>query len=348
MAQKYIAEGFESDAGLLLNEFALKESAEFKVFADIWKKRNFAFIYMGRETSKELGEFTNEVFTLSSGFLKSDSFWHQIGGVFLLYALYRNQILNPPIPIRMELSKVEILKRLLDKAVADKLYSLHYVLDYLFKNTFELVAFPTLLGPALRTFDKSKGEFEKKLRMSDFKCNLEELMENKVLEGLHESFSKYEKLKPILGKSTDSRRINLINILGKLAVEQKNISNDKGANMQTPTASNSKYVRCNYPFIDSDQNQISDFDDINGIENDFGNEYFFNESEPLGNSTMVNKDKQLFKGHEVSKNKKLKTIRRQGVKTSRIRKYYGGSPTRDMVMSVPSIEALIETDSEDE
>ncbi|GFQ99433.1 snRNA-activating protein complex subunit 1, partial [Trichonephila clavata] len=73
-----------------------ENSTEFSVFADKWKAHNFAAVYLGRQ-QYELQQFTQEIYQITLNYLRSTSFYRRVGTIYLLYALFRNQIHNPPI-----------------------------------------------------------------------------------------------------------------------------------------------------------------------------------------------------------------------------------------------------------
>ncbi|GBM77844.1 hypothetical protein AVEN_132207-1 [Araneus ventricosus] len=192
---KYVAAGFLNDAERLLLDFIRENSMEFSIFAEVWKKHNFSLIYAGRANGKELREFTLEIFLISINFLESGSLLYQVGGTFLLYALYRNQILSPPLKIRLILNQFKTILALLDISRAENYRSLHYVISYLVENSFDFAACPKLKGPnSIRNeVYKEKDEQHPKVQESDIKYELTEIVETNVFYEIDESFTHYEK-----------------------------------------------------------------------------------------------------------------------------------------------------------
>lgn len=202
---KYIAEGFLNDAEKLLGDFIRENSMEFSVFAEIWKKHNFALVYLGRPSEKELNEFTREIFYLSTKFLVSTSLLHQVGGIFLLYALYRNQILSPPVKIRIMLEQFKNILSIRDMLVTCESRSLHYVINYLIENSFDFVAYPRLLGPvSLRNSEIPAQIFSD--RYSNFQTTmtseLTEFKDSNVLKEIDRLYGQYVKACQSLNIST--------------------------------------------------------------------------------------------------------------------------------------------------
>ncbi|GFR08621.1 uncharacterized protein TNCT_251131 [Trichonephila clavata] len=174
---KHVAEGFLNDAEKLLCDFVKENSMDFSVFAELWKKHKFSFIYLGRPNEKELNEFTREIFHLSSKFLYSTSLLYQVGGIFLLYALYRNQILSPPVKIRILSDQFESILSLRDTVAACESRSLHYVINYLIENSFEFVAYPRLMGP----ISQRNSEVPHKI-LSECNSSIQTAMESELTE----------------------------------------------------------------------------------------------------------------------------------------------------------------------
>ncbi|GFS41870.1 uncharacterized protein NPIL_238041 [Nephila pilipes] len=201
---KYIAEGFANDAEKLLCDFIGKNSTEFPVFAEIWKKHNFSCIYLGRSSEKELHDFTHEIFRLTTNFLKSTSFLTQVGGIFLLYALYRNQILSPPVKIRIMEDEFKSILDIRDMFAVES-RSLHYVINYLIENSFYFVMYPFLMGPKsvrnLEAHDKTLGEYHPDFPISK-RSALTELYESNVLKEIEVLYAQYVEACQLLNVST--------------------------------------------------------------------------------------------------------------------------------------------------
>ncbi|GBN64359.1 snRNA-activating protein complex subunit 1, partial [Araneus ventricosus] len=192
---KYIAAGFVQDAEKLLTEFVRENSPEFSVFVHFWKKHNFAGVFLGR-SSAELQQFTHEIFQLTLKFLVTADLYHQIGAIYLLYALFRNQIVEPPTRIRIVLQQYEHFLELRRLAMKERYKALHYVIGYLMEHGFDYIAHPTLVGPRN---SKHNMEIEKKaLQMAcmlkDLKDHSMSLFESNSLEEIQELNKAYTEL----------------------------------------------------------------------------------------------------------------------------------------------------------
>ncbi|XP_055946431.1 uncharacterized protein LOC129976737 [Argiope bruennichi] len=191
---KYVAAGFLNDAERLLQDFIKQNNMEFPVFAEVWKKHNFSLIYAYRPNGRELREFTLEIFELSASFLKSGSLLHKVGGTFLLYALYRNQILSPPLKIRIVPSLFKTILALLDLSVAKNKRSLHYVISYLVEHSFDFVASPKLKGPHYIKNENciDVGKNHNNFRESDVKYEMTEISKSGMLPEIDRLFIEYK------------------------------------------------------------------------------------------------------------------------------------------------------------
>ncbi|CAL1264397.1 unnamed protein product [Larinioides sclopetarius] len=192
---KYIAAGFVPDAEKLLTEFAKENSPEFSVFTHFWKKHNFAGVFLGR-SSAELQQFTHEIFQLTLKFLVTAELHHQIGAVYLLYALFRNQIVEPPTRIRIVLKQYEHFLELRRLAVKERYKALHYVISYLIEHGFDYVAHPTLVGPrnSKHNMEVEKKALQMACMLKDLKDHSMSLFESNSLEELQELNKAYTEL----------------------------------------------------------------------------------------------------------------------------------------------------------
>ncbi|KAF8792821.1 snRNA-activating protein complex subunit 1 like protein [Argiope bruennichi] len=202
---KYIAEGFVVDANKLLTEFVEKNSPEFSVFTHVWKKYNFAAIFLGRST-RELAQFTQEIFQLTLNHMLTAELLQQIGAVYIVPEWADSR--SPSIRVTLQVYQHFVeMKRL---AVEQKYKSLHYIIGYLMKCAFDFVKHPCLIGP--RNFKCTREARMNSLHMS---CLLEELkrrslsfFDNKTLREIEELNNTYANLSknvpiPNQGLATD-------------------------------------------------------------------------------------------------------------------------------------------------
>ncbi|RXG73752.1 snRNA-activating protein complex subunit 1 [Armadillidium vulgare] len=85
----YIASGYLNDIISLLEDFENIEGWRFRDFSKCWQKKNFSLVYRGRQTFKELLEFSEEIALLTKRFLNPPhSTKRRIGALYTLYGLY--------------------------------------------------------------------------------------------------------------------------------------------------------------------------------------------------------------------------------------------------------------------
>ncbi|KAB7494578.1 snRNA-activating protein complex subunit 1 [Armadillidium nasatum] len=85
----YIASGYLNDIISLLEDFENIDGWRFRDFSKCWQKKNFSLVYRGRQTFKELLEFSEEIALLTKRFLNPPhSTKRRIGALYTLYGLY--------------------------------------------------------------------------------------------------------------------------------------------------------------------------------------------------------------------------------------------------------------------
>lgn len=109
----YIASGFTKDLTALFKAFNELDSWRFSAFASCWQKLKFSLIYRGRESFKELLEFTEEICFWTKKFTSPihDSKW-RVGALYTLYSLYHKHPLKHTYKIRLEVDEYEHLENL--------------------------------------------------------------------------------------------------------------------------------------------------------------------------------------------------------------------------------------------
>lgn len=225
---KYVAAGFLEDSGKLLNEFLEANTVEFSVFASIWKNRHFSLVFMGRPEDNELTDFTNEAFRIAAQFLSTSSFLYQVGAIYLLYALFRNQISVPPIKIRIKLSQWMIINKIREDAALKQHRSLHYVIDYLISNALIYVKNQTLRGPRIASVQKvSKNSETISNFYANYKSDLTEYSTSNNLEELHDLQKQYLDIKKGIDSDIKLNRTGNREIYEKFIGDIDSVLNDR-------------------------------------------------------------------------------------------------------------------------
>ncbi|XP_013378808.1 snRNA-activating protein complex subunit 1 isoform X2 [Lingula anatina] len=90
------------DMQSFVEEFTATESVRYEQFAEIWREKKMSLIFCGRQTERELKEFTEDMFSVVLQYLgSSQTFQVQVAGLFLLYGLYHTQPLKPKAKVRV-------------------------------------------------------------------------------------------------------------------------------------------------------------------------------------------------------------------------------------------------------
>ncbi|XP_047473802.1 uncharacterized protein LOC125028388 [Penaeus chinensis] len=85
----YIASGYLEDLLELLQQFENEKSSRFSAFSSCWREMKFSLIYRGRQSFKELLEFSEEVADITKRFLTpTHSLKMRVGALYTLYGLY--------------------------------------------------------------------------------------------------------------------------------------------------------------------------------------------------------------------------------------------------------------------
>ena len=72
------------------------QSPRFNHFIDIWKEMKFGLIFCGRQTFRELYEFTEDLFDLVKiQAMSPNNFGNRAAAIYLLYSLYFKQPTRP-------------------------------------------------------------------------------------------------------------------------------------------------------------------------------------------------------------------------------------------------------------
>ena len=95
-----IAAGAKKDISTLIHKvtviFDEYRTPRFKHFIDIWKDMKFGLIFCGRQTFRELYEFTEDLFDLVKlEAMTPNKFSNRAAAIYLLYALYFKQPARP-------------------------------------------------------------------------------------------------------------------------------------------------------------------------------------------------------------------------------------------------------------
>ncbi|XP_029350043.1 snRNA-activating protein complex subunit 1b [Echeneis naucrates] len=206
-----VRKALKSDFEMLLSRFKQTESVRFETFSNIWREMNFGHIFYGITVMHKKRKFSRLVLDMAySFFLPPFSFHIRVGGLYLLYSLYRCQTALPIERIRLALKDWDDVKKFEKDAVNAK----HLDVVYVFQKLMFLKAFHFTAMPIQLHFNR-KRNVEKSLLCEEFierPSRPQELINIELLEELSNIQEIYEKLKssvPSLSGQMDSS-VNLI------------------------------------------------------------------------------------------------------------------------------------------
>ncbi|XP_074548287.1 snRNA-activating protein complex subunit 1b [Halichoeres trimaculatus] len=138
----------KADCEELLNRFKQTQSVRFEVFSSIWREMKFSEIFYGLTVKHEKRRFSRMILDSACSFLLPPfSFQIRVGGLYLLYSLFRCQTASPPEKIRLALKDWEDVKTFEKDSLEAKHIDVVYILHQLmFLKAFHFTAMPRLLA----------------------------------------------------------------------------------------------------------------------------------------------------------------------------------------------------------
>merc|ERR1711935_111491 len=152
-----LSAGLDDDIeGFLFSVFdAFEKTAgpRFKTFTELWKETSFGLIFAGRESFRELYEFTEEMFdrikkyALSVHNKKPNNELVRFAAIYLLYSLYFKQPCRPMVKIRLIQEELVDLLATVELAKMEKHWDVSYAWCKLFtSHAFYFTAKPVQFG----------------------------------------------------------------------------------------------------------------------------------------------------------------------------------------------------------
>uniref|UniRef100_A0A3B4TPD5 Small nuclear RNA activating complex, polypeptide 1b n=1 Tax=Seriola dumerili TaxID=41447 RepID=A0A3B4TPD5_SERDU len=200
----------KSDCEELLRRFQETDSVRFEVFSKIWREMNFAQIFYGT-VGHEKRAFSRLVLDSTCRFfLPPFSFQIRVGGLYLLYSLYRCQTASPSEQIRLALKDWDDMKKFEKDAVDAQ----HVDVVYIFRQLMFLKAFHFTAMPTQLTYNKKK-KVERSALCEEFierASRPQQLINIELLEELSNIHDLYKKLKSSVSMTTEQAdsSVNLI------------------------------------------------------------------------------------------------------------------------------------------
>lgn len=194
----------KEDCELLINRFQKTNSVRFEVFCRIWKEMKFEQIFYGT-VRHEKREFSRLILDTAYTFLHPPfSFQVRVGGLFLLYALFKRQTASPPQQIRVALKDWDDVM----KFEKDALEAQHFDIVYILRQLMHHKAFVFTAMPQLLMFEKKKKMMVKDSQLCEGFMERpsapQQLINVALLEELSHVHDLYESLKSSVCPISDS------------------------------------------------------------------------------------------------------------------------------------------------
>lgn len=137
--------GLKTDLELLLTHFTNSKSVRYAEFAKIWRQMGFPTIFCGWGKEEVLREMIETALRLSVGFWNDIyTFQVRMGGLYLMYAFYFSQPLDPPQKIRLTQSQWAAGRKLLGIIQDQK----HLDAEYVYHRLHYYKAFYYVMSPS--------------------------------------------------------------------------------------------------------------------------------------------------------------------------------------------------------
>jgi len=207
-----IAAGLEEDVDVIIYkvfyEFEKNSGPRFNIFTEVWHQTGVGLIFSGRESFREMFEFTEELFlkvkkyafSLLGG--KTNHALVRYAAIYLLYSLYFKQPCRPRVKIRLLKDELNDLLMTTNMAKQEHHWDVLYAWSKLFtSHAFHYVACQSQMGLEV-ALQMEQKEVEEK----NTSGNREDYFKSKeflgVMKKMGKAHSKYMSMKTSLAEST--------------------------------------------------------------------------------------------------------------------------------------------------
>ena len=217
-----ITAGIDEDLEVFLfkvfDEFEKHSGPRFSVFTTEWKKGNFGLIWCGRESFRDMFDFTEELFNRTKKYIlptlkdKPNNTLVRYAALYLMYSLYFKQPCRPRVHFRLKLEEYKHILSLTEQARKDSHWDVMYAWSKLFtSHAFHYAACHTQMGIEM-AYQAEQRDHSDKFGANScqdyFKSKEFVQMMNKV----GKSHSKYVEMKKRLADNNDPEDSSLFMI----------------------------------------------------------------------------------------------------------------------------------------
>ena len=206
-----IAAGLEEDIDVIIYkvfyEFEKNSGPRFNIFTEVWHQTGIGLIFSGRESFREMFEFTEELFVRVKKYAfsmlggKTNHALVRYAAIYLLYSLYFKQPCRPRVKIRLLKDELNDLLMTTNMAKQEHHWDVLYAWSKLFtSHAFHYVACQSQMGLEV-ALQMEQKEVEEK----NTSGNKEDYFKSKeflgVMKKMGKAHSKYMSMKTNLAKS---------------------------------------------------------------------------------------------------------------------------------------------------
>ena len=229
-----IDEDLEATMFSALQAFEKEAGPRFSAFTKVWKESCFGCIFNGRESYRDLYEFTEEILERVKQSARpvyqnrERNHLLRYAGLYMMYALFFKQPCRPRVKLRLTLEEMKELQDLVEQARTENHWDVVYAWSKLFnEHAFHFTALPTQMGLEMAI------QLEQKKRMENLNSRgaQNEYFKSKefygLMKGMRKIHSKYTRLKGSLSNAEDETEKSLYFIDPNLPESLKEIIEPK-------------------------------------------------------------------------------------------------------------------------
>jgi len=191
-----ITSGMDEDLEIFVykvfEEFEKKAGPRFSIFTSEWRKSSFGLIFCGRESFRDMFEFSEELFLRVKKYAmteirgKPNHTLVRYVGLYLMYSLFFKQPCRPRVKFRIKKDEFKQMLSLTEQAKADNHWDVMYAWSKLFTNyAFYYVVCDTQMGIEMSYQSDQRETAEKNIAAANH-----EYFKTKQFEGLLHKVSK--------------------------------------------------------------------------------------------------------------------------------------------------------------
>ena len=233
-----IVAGIDEDLGATVysayQEFEKSEGPRFSAFTKVWKDSSFGCIFNGRESYRDLYEFTEEILDRVKQSARpvyqnrERNHLLRYAGLYMMYALFFKQPCRPRVKLRLTMEEMKELQALVEQARADNHWDVVYAWSKLFnEHAFHFTSLPTQMGLEMAI------QLEQRKRMENLNSRgaQNEYFKSKefygLMKGMRKIHSRYTRMKESLSNPGDETEKSLYFIDANLPESIKEIIEPK-------------------------------------------------------------------------------------------------------------------------